>query len=322
MKVALGALVVLVPLAAWPCSGFRPDVWSSPANGATDVPRNLAAFLIGACALPQVDGGLQLTRGSSDAGVAFTERFTTEGQGILTSAWTEVRPTEAFAEGETVRVDHARGCSEMPSSISWTFGPEAPLPERLGDLRVSSPRRGSVDVPGGSSCVLFIDAVWATIDLAPDALDARWVPYVEKTLRIDGAVWARQLPGRPEQAAYGPLAQSVTRVHASCDPRQPGGLAEGDHVAELAISFPGTNRTLVTTEPFSLRCNAPRGDAPLLRPGLGATPPPVGCGCSSSAATSLLLLVAVIGPGRRAPSARRERCARRRESRVPDADEP
>lgn len=293
MKVALGALVVLVPLAAWPCSGSQPDDWSSPANGATGVPRNLAAFLIGSCALPPVDGGLWLTRASSDAGVAFTGRFTMEGQGGFASAWTEVRPTESFVEGETVQVEHGRGCGSTPRTLTWTFGPEVPLPEQLSSLRVSSPRRGWVDVPGGSSCVTFIDGVWATIDLAPDVLDPRWQPSVEKTLRVDGTVWARKLPGRPGQSTSGHLQRSVARVHASCESsKSSDGLAEGQHIAELTVSFPGTDRTLVVSAPFSLRCNAPRGDAPLLRPGLdGVTPPPAGCGCSASAATPLVLLV-------------------------------
>jgi hypothetical protein len=91
-------------------------------------------------------------------------------------------------------LDHSRACGGAAKSISWTFGSEVPLPEVLSGLSVSPARRGRVDVADGASCVTVIDASWATIDLTPGGLDPRWEPYVEKTLRIDGEVWARRIP--------------------------------------------------------------------------------------------------------------------------------
>ncbi|MCU0697164.1 MAG: hypothetical protein MUC96_11585 [Myxococcaceae bacterium] len=291
MKVVLGAFVLFCPLVAWPCSASFPDDWSSPANGATGVPRNLAAFLVGGCAFEDRgnDGGLRLTRSSSDAGVTITEQVVMERPMV----WTRVKSAEAFAEGESVRLDHSRGCGGATKSISWTFGPEVPFPERLGGLTVSEPRRGNIDVPGGSACVAVVDAAWVTIDLTPGALDPRWEPYVEKTLRIDSEVWARSVPGRPEQTTYGLLSPSVTRAHAACDTTG-SGLAPGEHVAELTVSFPGTDRTLVASAPFRLRCDAPAGDAPLLRPLPAGVEAPRGCGCSSSEAGALSLLLLAV----------------------------
>jgi MYXO-CTERM domain-containing protein len=164
------------------------------------------------------------------------------------------------------------------------------VPEVLSGLSVSPARRGRVDVADGASCVTVIDASWATIDLTPGGLDPRWEPYVEKTLRIDGEVWARRIPGKPEQSTYGTLNQSVTRVHAACG-SMTSRLGPGEHVAELSVSFPGTDRSLVASAPLRLRCDAPAGDAPLLRPLPPGVEGPRGCGCSSGQAGPLLLLL-------------------------------
>jgi hypothetical protein len=116
MKVVLGALVLFCPLMVWPCAASFPDDWSSLANGATDVPRNLSVFLVGGCFFEEGanDGGLRLTRLSSDAGVVITEEVVSERP----ERWTRVKTAEAYVEGESVRLDHSRACGGAAKSIT------------------------------------------------------------------------------------------------------------------------------------------------------------------------------------------------------------
>lgn len=321
MLIAIAATTIADVRKADACSSSCWPGTFVPTEGAT-VPANVPALVWGPTL---VNGGPDITYVTltRDDGVGnpvvvpFTATQDPAGYFLLV-------PSEPLVVGATYTLVDDSPCDIFPTPrATFTVGPSAPLPTRLGTLTaaVEAQAQRTLATASGSCSV---EAIVAGVEIAVvfDAEAAPWRDVLHFETRVDGNPWHPQgnilLAPAPGASWVG---RGVDRIYAVCQNLDNFGfpsldLPQGGHEVEMRATMPGTSLALSAGPvPAFLAC-APLLDAghsdgdAQLGPDAGSSviDGDGGCGCGSSGGGSAswlgLALAALLF---RTPRARRGR---------------
>ena len=151
------------------------------------------------------------------------------------------------------------GCqADQETRNVFTVGPAAPLPTRIGAIRLQAQPVEALEANWVSGCGWTAQASSVQIVLEPSPELQAFLPLARFTLTVDGTVW--------ETSAYGsdrvsnptdPAAVSLLRPYTFCDPRfgagadggragggstASGSIPPGRHRAELSVHIAGADQ--------------------------------------------------------------------------------
>ena len=142
----------------------------------------------------------------------------------------------------------------------FDVGEAAPLPTRLGDLGLESPRAQPLRLAGGASCSYDIEAVTVTASVSMPPTP--WLDAMAFRTIVDGQ---RYLPSpedfSPVAYGYSWVGRAQDLLAATCAGDTSGPLVEGRHTVRFEATVAGTDSVLTTeTATFELSCDAVSGD--------------------------------------------------------------
>ncbi len=244
-----------------PCSAST----VAPAQGAT-IPANAPALVFspGSMMFGLDAGPLSPVTLKTKDGVAVP--FTVDGS--------LVKPTSTLPIGGLV-FGYDEGCnpsgsgtSVVKKEVSFTVGPDAPLPTIAGTFGSTVyARRGVEVITSSGSCTATIDAAVAELKLVMDPKFAPFLPLASFTTTVDGKPWAT-IPagGRPTPPRFsmewGAHAHDI--VFAACgaavDKLADRGLLEGKHKVSVVAAIAGGPTLPALEIEVDLTCGTVGGD--------------------------------------------------------------
>jgi len=211
-------------------------------------------------------------------------------------------PDEPLVPGMSYSlVDHSvcERTGEIGPHVTFSVGPEAPLPVELGALLASASGVEDIDVATTSgSCSSSATVAQTTIELAPSPSAAAWLDVLHFETRVDGEPWqyVRVVGGggAPGASALGRGRELLYELCASRDQGVVTGLAAGAHVVTMRATLPGTSQQLMSSAlEVTLACDdaqEPEQDDPDPRPDTGGCNA-AGAGTAPWLALALLALM-------------------------------
>jgi hypothetical protein len=189
------------------------------------------------------------------------------------------------------------GSLEVAPAVTFTAGPEAPLPSTLGALVTAEDGIGSLTVATSSgSCEAPIDAdrVDVAVELSPEA--APWRDALHFETLVDGATWGfrssvTQLlaPGSSPVGRGADLLFHGCVLGADAAPLE-AGLPSGEHTVAMRATLPGADLVLeVGSATIDLDCGGSSGAPP------GGDEHDGGCTAGAGSSAASLAGLALVG---------------------------
>ena len=301
---AIAVVVSLALLDARPARACSSECWPAqlvPTDGAT-VPANLPAMIwqtVGIVQPTPPPGALSLVRvDAPETPLAITLTELERGRYLVV-------PAAPLVEGVRYTLRDATTCADVRASATFTVGPAAPLPTRLGSLVPGASGVELLEVAtAGGSCDVDTRAAYADVAVTLDPEAGPWRDVLLYETWVDGARWQpwRSLGTRPAPGASW-TGRGTDRLYATCapDPLVDDDLPGGAHAVVLRATVPGTTIALEAGTSVDLICpDAPDAgvDAPWRivdgDPGVDSC-----AGCASGAPGAAPWLLALLGLGLR-----------------------
>jgi hypothetical protein len=185
-----------------------------------------------------------------------------------------IRPRSGWKRGQkfTIVADEVCASGRRPSCLMShiVVTPAAPLPRRLGALRiVRSGRRPMSVATWGGSCSEVVDAASVQIEVDLDSEAKPWADVLVYSTFVDGKEWAPW-----GSLAFGPpyggswIGRGRDELYAVCNENKPvdQGLPQGTHQVRMHAGLPDGSLS-IDSEPLTveLSCDAPRIPGPSFR---------------------------------------------------------
>jgi uncharacterized protein (TIGR03382 family) len=212
--------------------------------------------------------------------IAFTAQRLANGDYLLV-------PDVPLVEGSSYRLTDHSQCDlgdERGPEITFSAGPDAPLPSSLGTLSAAPSAVGPMNLATRSgSCFSEATVSQASIELVASTAAAAWMDVLHFETLVDGRPWyyATAL-GALTPPGTSPSGRARDRVFEVCDAKDPGigeGLAAGAHVVTMQATLPGSALVVISNSlQVTLACNP--GDQPD-KPDEPDKPDSTASGCST-----------------------------------------
>ena len=172
-----------------------------------------------------------------------------EGDGIF-----RIVPKQPWVVGATYTFEAQSTCKQMgPEVHSSTFdvGPEAPLPETLGVVKLDAPGRGLLKIgTSAGSCSVEEAAAWADVVVELSDAAKPWAALIDYAPKVDGEAWHYASTIRlPPPRGQSEIGRGKARVYARCEADGLGfeGAAQGAHQVAMVGHIYGESAELSAT---------------------------------------------------------------------------
>lgn len=146
-------------------------------------------------------------------------------------------------------------CSSPPPGRAFTVSASSEtLPTAPPMLSVTAPARGEVYTYGGGGCFERHQLPYVQLEVISPPEWSAWSAAVQEMVLIDGEPYSNY--SIETEISGGPAPRMSERtIFARCGAMgSGGGVSEGTHVAQIALTIPGYQQFLTNSVTFSLSC--------------------------------------------------------------------